>query len=842
MTKTKIINFCDKNDIAWRPIKLEITSKDGKITKIPLPVGGSIPKVNDFKNDEYLSGQMKKHQKNFKKADTATKDNFHIAVDTNNIYQLDIDWLPHKKYSEEAKILVKKFLDLCPYYKSTTKELGKHILFKLNEPLIKDNTKFINKTLYEDLEVLSGSWGWSKWDEMIINSHLEIPTLNIEDFPFDNVVHTNKKKLIVKSKSPKSDIFNSLDDTIKKSLIFRYCDIIDIKYLDDYSDWIRILWSLKTENHYKIAKYISRKSKKYNEFTFNSKWEGLKPTTITIGSVLYYAQISDIKKYRKIQLEGLDEWEQDFLDSDDTQAKIFLKNNEANLVYWKNNLYIFEGDIDGTNGRWHADEKYERTKNCVSEYLSKLIVDFLLVLRLQHKEEKDEDLKDEITKRIKATGGLCKMLKNVSKINSIMERLKQLLSVRDYSEVEFDTNGLLFPFNNTCYDLKTHNWIGTRRDNYILNTSGYNWIDPTDEEVDTLTNIIDDIFPDESVKQEYIHYLATCLYGIPIEKFIIANGDGGNGKGVINELVMDTCGDFGYQASNSVLLNPIKDGGNPAIANMNKKRLICYREPDEKKSINLSAVKELTGGKSITARKLYSNEDSVMLVGTHILECNKKCQMTGNLDNSIHRRIRDIPFVATYTHDESQLKMADDLNFIRKADPYFKTAGFQKKYKYAMFKFLLIYAKKWESENDGKNVCEKLYKSDLVDTRTKHYIEENDNIYSILKQHYVRQDAVEGQEKPYIKIREFLYYFKDSEFYKTLSKHEQNKVYSEKCVIDHLKSTTSTKIYYKERYMIKNNIGVAYNAKNILLFWRAKTNKEIMEEQQEDEELLFMDE
>ena len=159
-----------------------------------------------------------------------------------------------------------------------------------------------------------------------------------------------------------------------------------------------------------------------------------------------------------------------------------------------------------------------------------------------------------------------------------------------------------------------------------------------------------------------------------------------------------------------------------------------------------------------------------------------------------------------------------------------------------MFKYLLIYAKKWESENDGKNVCEKLYKSDLVDTRTKHYIEENDNIYSILKQHYVRQDAVEGQEKPYIKIREFLYYFKDSEFYKTLSKHEQNKVYSEKCVIDHLKSTTSTKIYYKERYMIKNNIGVAYNAKNILLFWRAKTNKEIMEEQQEDEELLFMDE
>ena len=571
MTKMTIIDFCDKNSIAWRPIKLNIVvNEDGTTKKELSKINNKYPKLTDFRDEEFRKGDMLKLQKNFKKSSSATKDSFHIALDTMDVYHLDVDWLITNSYSTESKELVEKFIDLCPYYKSSTKELGKHILFKLDSKLLKQNTKFVGGDLYTDLEILSGIWGWSKWDAEIFNDELEIPTLKREDFPFPKK-HTVKKSPKVKLVM-KKHLNTNITDEIKNSSIFKYCDLIDIKYLDNYSDWIRILWSLKTENHYEIAKYISMKSKKYAENAFNNKWNGLSPTTITIGSVKYYSQISNIKEYRKLQLDQFEKWEYDFLDSDDTLAKIFLENNEADIIYINHIIYIFRGDTNGDNGRWFIDDKLERIKLTLGNYLSELFIDYKILLCVNMKAESDLDEKDALKKKIDNINKLIKMLKNVAKINSVCDKLKQLLSVADFSEIKFDNNGLLFPFNNTCYDLKTHNWIGTRRSNYILETSGYNWIEPTDQEIKIVADLIDEIFPIKSVKQEYIHFMTTCLYGIPIEKFIIANGDGGNGKGVINELLGDCCGDFGYNGNNSVLLK----NDSSAIESQMKRRQLIY--------------------------------------------------------------------------------------------------------------------------------------------------------------------------------------------------------------------------------------------------------------------------
>ena len=191
------------------------------------------------------------------------------------------------------------------------------------------------------------------------------------------------------------------------------------------------------------------------------------------------------------------------------------------------------------------------------------------LVRKQEKETKKVEKK--LSKQIEYAAKLCSKLKNCAKINSIAERLRSLLAVRDFQEIEFDRNPYLLPFNNTCYDLKTHNWVGTRRENYILNTTGYNWKTPDEKQIKKIDKLIKEIFPDKKIRQEYTHYLATALYGIPIEKFIFASGGGGNGKGVINELMLELCGNFGYAANNAVLLNPLKDGGNPAIANQQSK-------------------------------------------------------------------------------------------------------------------------------------------------------------------------------------------------------------------------------------------------------------------------------
>ena len=597
---------------------------------------------------------------------------------------------------------------------------------------------------------------------------------------------------------------------------------------------------MKSSGEKAVAHYISQKSDKFKESDFHKKYESVDSTTISIGTMYYYAKISNKKAYRDLQNEEMDKM--DFLDSDDTQAKIFLRNHEANLVYLDSTIFMYLGNEEGTEGRWFKDDKNERVKKILSDYLAGLQKERLFKFHEERKQIEETiegdpndvvELKarlEELGHKIKFASSLAAKLKNCAKINTITERLKSLLSVVDFQEIQFDKNPYLLPFNNTCYDLKTHNWVGTRRENYILETTGYNWVMPTEAQIKKISKLIDEIFPDPEIKQEYTHYLATGLYGIPIEKFIFASGGGGNGKGVINELQLEVLGNFGYSANNAVLLNPLKDGGNPAIANMSGKRFINYREPDEKKSLNLSAIKELTGGKGICARKLYSNEDTVELVGTHVLELNKKCPMIGDLGDSIMRRLRDIPFVSTYTTDVELLKRKKELNNIFKANPYYKTIEFQNDFKYALFIYLIRYCKKWEQTNTGYNVCSRLFVAPKITDRTKHYIEDNDNIFMVLKQHYIKDMS---NKNNYVKFKEFWSFFKDSEFYRTLSKHEQNKQYSEKNVVEHIKTSTSTRIFFKDILNFKKPNGDVVSYRNVLRYWRLKTTEEIVKEQLE---------
>tara|TARA_R110002096_G_scaffold340087_1_gene533303 strand:+ start:2188 stop:4776 length:2589 start_codon:yes stop_codon:yes gene_type:complete len=850
----EIVEFAHTHDIKWRPIKVKVSmGAKGKFIKDLEPIGalGGLPNKKDFLDAKWCENTMPVHQQYYLDLPKVEQDKLTISMDTTDIYHLDVDWLETKEYSDEAHALVEKLELICPYYKSKTKVLGKHLFFRLEAKLEKQkNLLKLNAKckVYEDLEVLSGNFGWCGSSEVVVNSNLPIPLLKRTDLPLaynaPYVGDVKKESYGFKKKIAKKEPIQECEDLDKTSKIFKYADIIEVRFIDEYDSWLKLMWALKSEGEKAVAHYISQKSDKFKESEFNKRWDNIEPLNISIGTLYYYAKISDKQAYRNLQHEDIDST--DFLDSDDTQAKIFLRNHEDNLVYKDNQIYLYLGNEEGTEGRWFMDDKNERVKKILSDYLSGLQISYVNKLYAESEaalaegaeetitEERKEEISGEELKRgkqIEYTNKLIAKLKNCAKINTIAERLRSLLSVKDFQEIEFDRNPYLLPFNNTCYDLKSHNWVGTRRENYILETTGYNWKTPTDSDIKKIDKLIKEIFPDKVVRQEYVHYLTTGLYGIPIEKFILACGGGGNGKGVINELMMEVVGNFGYSANNAVLLNPLKDGGNPAIANMSGKRFITYREPDEKKALNLSAVKELTGGKGICARKLYHNEDKVELVGTHILELNKKCAMVGDLGDSIMRRLRDIPFVSTYTTDVELLANKEDLNYIFKANPYYKTIDFQDEFKYALFIYLVRYAKKWEQDNVGYNVCSRLFVSDRVTERTKLYIEDNDHIFTVLKQHYTK----DMNKSSFVKFKEFWMYFKDSDFYRTLSKHEQNKTFSEKQVIEHLQTSTSTRIFFKEKLSFKKENGDVITYRNVLRFWRHKTDDEVMKEQLEDE-------
>ena len=137
-------------------------------------------------------------------------------------------------------------------------------------------------------------------------------------------------------------------------------------------------------------------------------------------------------------------------------------------------------------------------------------------------------------------------------------------------------------------------------------------------------------------------------------------------------------------------------------------------------------------------------------------------------------------------------------------------------------------------------MCSRLFVSSKITERTKHYIEDNDNIFMVLKQHYTKDMS---NKNNYVKFKEFWCFFKDSDFYRTLSKYEQNKQFCEKNVIEHLKTSTSTRIFFKDVLNFKKPNGDVVSYRNVLRYWRLKTTDEIIKEQLEqggeDEELEF---
>jgi phage/plasmid-associated DNA primase len=80
-------------------------------------------------------------------------------------------------------------------------------------------------------------------------------------------------------------------------------------------------------------------------------------------------------------------------------------------------------------------------------------------------------------------------------------------------------------------------------------------------------------------------------------------------------------------------------GCNPEKASMNRKRYIVFREPSSKKKFENSAIKEMTGGGTFSARGLYDSNITKELNNTMICECNEKPVFNDDIKNADARRI-----------------------------------------------------------------------------------------------------------------------------------------------------------------------------------------------------------
>jgi len=356
------------------------------------------------------------------------------------------------------------------------------------------------------------------------------------------------------------------------------------------------------------------------------------------------------------------------------------------------------------------------------------------------------------------------------------------------NKVNFDRQPYLFAFNNAIFDFEKNDFVDPNPKFYISKSCGYDYdFEYAKSNTDELGVIIISIFPDASVRDYYLTTLATGLCGVRMEYVNIATGSGGNGKGVINQLALKCVGEYGYVLGAEVLTTNIKEGANPAVANMDGKRLIICQEPDRKKPFCWATLKVITGENTLNARGLYSSKTEVFLALTFIIEANTIPPFDENGD-AVKRRLRVSPFETKAISQEDYDELDEDsrVNVNVKNASYISEA-FKQKYKQALFEIL----------KDKFNVYRQNgfafpAQPEKVKMKTERVMKSSDDLYSWFVETY-EQDAT-----TFISIKDLQDTFKNSSIWNDLNKKERKELTKRENFVDKIEGNVFLSKYIKQ--------------------------------------------
>lgn len=589
-------------------------------------------------------------------------------------------------------------------------------------------------------------------------------------------------------------------------------DIISIDCWDDFHIWKKLIWAMKNEGYTKeVARKYSMKSvSKFDEEGFNNIWDK-SPSSISLtqGTINHYARESDESKYCQYINKQIfnNKRKLDFIENktDKGFADVIISLLGDDLVYTENNeLYVCHKSF------WRKDDGM--VMNIAQKKVIKLCDDYMVQLSFQRNQVlEDEGKVKEYSDKMKEVLKAISAISTSSKLKSILEQIKIALKDRQ-KNIEFDSyTPHVFCFNNVAYNLDTGEEYQVKKKDYITMRAGYDYEPPTDEDVKTISDIFDSVFPDDEMKKTYISILRTGLSGHRQEKLFMANGGGRNGKGLINELMMDCVGLYGHKLNISILTEKIKSGANPEVNNLNHKRWVVSNEPNDNESILAGNIKRLTGDDVIDARGLYSSNGKTKLALTLVLELNKMINLQGRVDDAIVERLVGVRFPNFFTNDKGELETNPNA---KKGNPYYKTHDFRIKYKHALFKFLL------DSEKE-LYVCQKA-KND-----TREYLLDNDDMYNWFIDNYEKTD----DKTAFIKLKTIYAFWKVSDLYNNMSKASKRKANMKNFKQDHIIDNNELKKYYVEdsSRMIDNK---KINFKNCIVGWKVKSECMIYTEEE----------
>ena len=720
--KLTVKSYCDNNKIPYIVFNLKIdTIKDGSKKKTigDIPAGWK-----DLTYDEC----MKKY--NNKRLDKLTHYNA-LAVNVFKGSHVVVD-LDGDNYKEKVEKFGREWTT-----KSTSKKLP-HIWFKkdsedFNSTQIKteEGVDFVYHIVFEWLD------STFSYDTKEMRTFTDYPSCE------KPTPKPKQKTPTTKKPTPLKKVKLNLTDEHKAII-----DNIDIQYINNYQDWLKIIWALYNEfQDYDICDYISQKGLAYKGIEDVKKYVNHDTKRLlTFGTIAYYSKISNSMNHYNIRSQYDPIGEGD----DMTMAEIFLKIVGDDIIFDTNGgYYVYEKPY------WKPlDKKHNELKNSIHITLTKFIDISVTELNKKSTEailNNDNALSNMYLGTIKNTFKTLKKLNSVSKLRNVAECIMIKLKDKNYN---IDNNQpSYYCFDNVAFDMNTRQKVEVNKYDYISNSTGYDYIEPNSNQISTINKIINEIMPNEEQRKTLYSILRCGCMGKQNPYFVLFNGGGCNGKGLVLEHYKEVLGRYFTYTNKEFLLTPIKQGVNTTLRNLHQKRMVVFSEPEEHEKINSGTLKQITDQPIMTGRGLYEDEMNIQLHNITILECNKRPLIRGRHDNSLLRRIVDLEFSQTFTDNEDLLEL-DNHHLI---NPTYKNLDFISTHKSAFFKIVM------DSTEDN------VYIPSIVKNRSEKYLMGSDELMNWLLENYQETD----NKKDIVKIKDLYENFKECEFYRSLTATEK---------------------------------------------------------------------
>ena len=158
--------------------------------------------------------------------------------------------------------------------------------------------------------------------------------------------------------------------------------------------------------------------------------------------------------------------------------------------------------------------------------------------------------------------------------------------------------------------------------------------------------------------KQFFGYMLTGQVGEHALLFLY--GHGGNGKGVIVETLIRLMGDYGYAAPVDLLMEQKQKAHPVELAMLRGKRAVSCSEPPQGSRWDDGRIRSLTGGDTITARRMNENLSSFAPTHKLLVMGNHKPTLR-SVDDAIRRRFNIVNFSLQIPAEERDPMFAEKL-------------------------------------------------------------------------------------------------------------------------------------------------------------------------------------